>query len=128
MGCKKALKHMSKKRYNVIFFKSGHQYFMFLVFSSNSWILFCNGKKTLTSTSQLLMPCVGKNQPRPPRGGVGEKLGFDSHSNFSPRSTVTVKFVPLPYCVIFSVGVLIHLSNDQHYFSCGDVAVVVGYL
>ncbi len=24
-------------------------------------------KKTLTSTAQLLMPCVGKNKPRPPR-------------------------------------------------------------
>jgi hypothetical protein len=40
------------------------------------------------------MPCVGKNQPRPPRFRIGEKLAFVSHSNFSPRSTVTVEFIP----------------------------------
>jgi hypothetical protein len=62
-------------------------------------------KKTLTSTSQPLMPCVGKNRPRPPASWIGEKLAFDSCSNFSPRSTVTVEFIPLPYCAIFSVWI-----------------------
>jgi hypothetical protein len=71
-------------------------------------------KKTLTSTSQLLMPCVGKNQPRPPAFWLGEKLAFDSCSNFSPRSTVTVEFIPLPYCVIFSVGFMIYPCDDHH--------------
>ncbi len=41
-------------------------------------------KKTLTSTAQLLMPCVGKIQPRPPAYWLGETLETVPRPNFRP--------------------------------------------